>query len=43
MGKPAYEDISMGYFNYQDALKKSKSDRDQALKPGNQMFKIKYS
>ena len=43
MGKQSYEDIAMGYFNYQDALKKSKSDQDRHLRPGNEMFKIKYS
>ena len=40
MAKQQYEDIAMGYFNYQDALKKSKSDFDKHLRPGNDMFKI---
>jgi len=42
-GKTAYEDIAMGFFDYQDALKKSKSDQDMPLKQGNGVYKIKYS
>ena len=42
-GKTAYEDIAMGFFDYQNALKKSKSDQDMPLKQGNGVYKIKYS
>lgn len=43
MAKPHFEDIAMGSFNYQQALKNSKSDRDQALKSDTAMYQIKYS
>ena len=43
MAKAEYEDIAMGYYNYQSALQKSTSPHDKGLKPGNGMYQIKYS
>ncbi len=43
MAKQNYEDIAMGFWDYQKALKDSKAEQDKGLKPGNGMYKIRYS
>ncbi len=43
MAKSHYEDIALGFYNYQKALKNSKSEHNKALKPGNGVYQIKYS
>lgn len=40
MAKEHYEDIAMGYYDYQSALKKSTSPDNKALKPGNAVYEI---
>lgn len=43
MGKPQFEDINLGYYDYQKALKNSNQERDKAYKTDKQIFRIQYS